>query len=184
MKALMYWVDRVIEMVAVLAFATSSFLILLNVFNRYVIFDWMRNIAKVWTGFDPAYQSFRDGLGAWSVMADEVPGYLLVWIAFLGAYLVLRRENHISFDMILDALPPAMSRFVRSINLILIGTFMIMLFVQSILMIRISGSTEIETAEIAQGWFMAILPITAILFLLVLLPQLLKQFHASDRMNS
>ena len=177
MKAVMQWVDRVIEMVAVLAFAASSFLILLNVFNRYVILDWMRNAAKTWTAFDPAYRFFRDGLGSWSVMADEVPGYLLVWIAFLGSYLVLRREGHISFDMILDALPPAISKWIKSINLALIAAFMIMLLVQSIRMIQVSGRTEIETAEIAQGWFMAILPIAAILFLLVLLTHLLKQFQ-------
>ena len=177
MKSLIRLADRVIEAAAVIAFAASSLLILLNVFNRYVILDWMRNAAKAWPDFDPIYRFFRDGLGSWSVMADEVPGYLLVWIAFLGAYLVLRREGHISFDMILEALPTKLGKVVRSINLMLIGAFMIMLLLQSIRMIQVSGRTEIETAEIAQGWFMAILPITAVLFLLVVLTQLVKQFQ-------
>ncbi len=99
-------------------------------------------------------------------MADEVPGYLLVWIAFLGAYLMLRRDGHISFETLVDALPRLAGKAVRVFNgLLLIGFFAILL-VQSVRMIRVSGRTEIETAEIAQGWFMAILPLAAILFML------------------
>ena len=33
-------------------------------------------------------------------------------------------------------------------------------------MIRVSGATEIETAEIAQGWFMLIIPIASILLMI------------------
>ena len=33
-------------------------------------------------------------------------------------------------------------------------------------MISIAGATEIETAEIAQGWFMLIMPIAAVLLLI------------------
>ena len=39
-------------------------------------------------------------------------------------------------------------------------------------MIRVDGSTEIETAEIAQGWFMAIMPLAALLLGLALVARL------------
>lgn len=158
-------IDKIVEATAVLAFAVSSLLILLNVFNRYVIFDWMRNLAKTWPDFDPVYLFFRDVLGSWSVMADEVPGLLLVWIAFLGAYLMMRNNGHIAFDMIIEAIPGKFSRTLKLLNFLLLGGFMIILLWQSVRMIQVSGRTEIETAEIAQGWFMIILPLAALLFL-------------------
>lgn len=158
--------DRLVEAAAVLAFAASSLLILVNVVNRYVVLDFMRGIARDYPSFDPIYRFFRDGLGSWSVMADEVPGYLLVWIAFLGAYLMLRRGGHISFETLVDALPRLAGKAVRIFNSLLLIGFFAILLVQSVRMIRVSGRTEIETAEIAQGWFMAILPLAAILFIL------------------
>lgn len=155
-----------------LAFAASSLLILVNVVNRYVVLDFMRGIARDYESFDPVYRFFRDGLGSWSVMADEVPGYLLVWIAFLGAYLMLRRDGHISFETLVDALPRLAGKAVRLFNALLLIGFFAILLVQSVRMIRVSGRTEIETAEIAQGWFMAILPLAAILFMLAVIIRL------------
>ena len=40
-------------------------------------------------------------------------------------------------------------------------------------MIRVSGATEIETAEIAQGWFMLILPLAALLLALAAMTRFL-----------
>lgn len=177
------YLDKGIEVVAVLAFATSSLLILLNVANRYLVAGLMRTISKSFESFTPVYHFFREHLGSLSVMADEVPGLLLVWIAFLGAYLVLRGEGHISFDMIIESVPTRFRRVLIAFNSILILGFLLLLFFQSVRMIRVSGRTEIETAEIAQGWFMLILPIAAVLLLIAFARQsynLLMQKHAVD----
>jgi TRAP-type C4-dicarboxylate transport system permease small subunit len=48
-----------------------------------------------------------------------------------------------------------------------------LLFYQSVRMIIIDGSTEIETAEIAQGWFMAILPLASVLLIFALILDIL-----------
>ena len=162
------FIDKLVEVAAVVAFVASSTLILINVVNRYVVSGLMRSLSKSFEGFTPVYEFFREHLGALSVMADEVPGLLLVWIAFLGAYLVLRREGHISFDMIVEAVPAKIRNSMIIVNAILIGGFLVLLLVQSIRMIRVSGQTEIETAEIAQGWFMLVLPMAAVLFLVAL----------------
>lgn len=168
---LLRFLDKLVEVAAVLAFAASSLFICINVINRYTVLGGMRTIAKNNEWFVPIYQFCRDILGSISVMADEVPGYLLVWIAFLGAYLVLRREGHISFDMLQEAMPEGGRRIIAALNLAMISGFLVLLLYQSVRMIRVSGATEIETAEIAQGWFMTILPLSAVLFLIAIVPR-------------
>lgn len=164
--------DRVVEGTAVLAFAVSSLLICINVVNRYLILGFLRTTAGDNEWLQPVYLFLREAFGSVSVTADEVPGLLLVWVAFLGAYLTMRRKGHISFDLLADSLPAPLRKAVALINSLIIAGFLLVLLWQSIRMIRVSGRTEIETAEIAQGWFMLILPLTAVLLLLALATQL------------
>ncbi|MEX2552025.1 MAG: TRAP transporter small permease, partial [Actinomycetota bacterium] len=49
---------------------------------------------------------FRYVLNAALSWPEEVVGFLLVWLSFAGAYLALRRDAHISFGMLVDAMPP------------------------------------------------------------------------------
>lgn len=170
-------IDRLAEALAVLAFTMSSAFIFLNVLNRYLVLGVLRNWAKDYESFRPTYFAIRDALGNIVVTADEVPGLLLVWVAFLGAYIAMRKEGHIAFNLILDSLPRRSKRLVQSINTALITGLLILLLWQSIRMIRISGATEIETAEIAQGWFMLILPVSAILLIVAVV----YRFLAPDR---
>ncbi len=158
-------IDRTVEGIAVFAFAVSSIFICINVINRYLVLGAMRELSRTYESFAPVYLFFREWLGAISVTADEVPGFLLVWVAFLGAYLALRREGHISFDLLLDALPTRARKVVIAINMALLGLFLSVLLGHSIRMIRVAGRTEIETAEIAQGWFMLIMPIASLLLI-------------------
>ncbi len=160
--------DRIVEAAGTICFAASTFLICANVFYRYVVLDWLRNGAKAWDWLTPIYHVLDEVFGALSITADEVPGLLLVWIAFLGAYLAMRHEGHISFDLLIERSPAGLRRVLRSaIHLAMLG-FLALLLWQSIRMIRVSGATEIETAEISQGWFMLILPIAAVLLGLAL----------------
>ncbi len=151
-----------------MCFAASTLMIISNVVYRYVVLGWLRNGAKTLDWLVPVYKFSDDILGSVSVTADEVPGLLLVWISFLGAYLAMRREGHISFDVLADKLPAVPKTVVKSFSNLLMAGFLIMLFVQSIRMIRVGGATEIETAEIAQGWFMAIIPVSSVLLLIAL----------------
>ena len=110
-----------------------------------------------------------------------MPGLLLVWVAFLGAYLAMRKEGHIGFDLLTDSLSTKGRKAVTILRTVLIAGFLCLLFQQSVRMIWVAGRTEIETAEIAQGWFMLILPISAILLLLALFRQLANSLSESDR---
>ena len=169
-------IDRTVEGIAVFAFAVSSIFICINVINRYLVLGAMRELSRTSESFAPVYLFFREWLGAISVTADEVPGFLLVWVAFLGAYLALRREGHISFDLLLDALPPKPRKLVIAINMTLLGLFLSVLLGHSVRMIRVAGRTEIETAEIAQGWFMLIMPIASLLLIFAMARRIRETF--------
>ncbi len=179
MRALRF-LDRIVEAVAITAFAVSSLFIFLNVLNRYLVLGAFRNLARDYESLRPAYSAVRGALGDIVVTADEVPGYLLAWIAFLGAYLAMRREGHIAFDMLVEALSPVWRKRVAILNAALIGGFLAMLLWQSIRMIRVAGRTEIETAEIAQGWFMLIIPIAAVLLGIAVLVRLRETWHRTE----
>ncbi|MBX2880948.1 MAG: TRAP transporter small permease [Granulosicoccus sp.] len=161
--------DKTAEALAVLAFAVSSAFIFLNVLNRYIVLGFFRNLAKEHENLRPLYFSIRDVLSNIVVTADEVPGLLLVWVAFLGAYIAMRHEGHIAFTLFLEKLPYKARRIVTGISTSLISAFLVLVFIQSLRMIKVSGRTEIETAEIAQGWFMLILPLASVLLLIAVI---------------
>ncbi len=160
------FLDRVVRAAAVFCLAASAAMIIANVFYRYVVLGWFAAWSKQAAWITPLFDVLNGLFGAISVTADEVPGYLLVWIAFLGAYLAMRRDGHISFDVLVEALPRSLRRGIGGGVEIAMLVFLGMLLWQSLRMIRIDGGTEIETADIAQGWFMAIMPISAVLLAL------------------
>ena len=159
-------IDRIVEAFAVAAFVISSGFMFLNVINRYLVLGLLRIWAANSERFRPAYVTIRNALGTIVVTADEVPGLSLVWIAFLGAYLAMRKKGHIAFDLVIDSLSGGLHKIVSTLHTMLIVGFLALLFVQSIRMIQIAGTMEIETVAIAQGWFMLILPIAAALLTL------------------
>lgn len=174
-------IDKAVAIVAIAAFVSSFLFICINVLNRYLVLGVMRNLAREMEWLQPAYFFIREIFGSISVTADEVPGFMLVWVAFLGAYMAMRHGGHISFDMLLEACQPRVRKALLVLNSLLISGFLLVLLWKSILMIRISGRTEIETAEIAQGWFMAILPIGAILLLVSLYVRTKEQLQTPER---
>lgn len=143
-------IDRIIAVVVAGLVIATAIAVGLNVFFRYVL-----HLGLVW--------------------ADEVPGFLLVWIAFLGAYLAYRRDGHIAFDMLLDKLPRLPRRIAHSLIDALVAALFIMLGVLSWRMISVVGGREIETLEIPQGVFMAILPVSSALIVLALIGRILER---------
>lgn len=174
-------IDGIVAVLAAIALVASTSMILLNVFNRYVVLGWLRTGGESSETLQLLFQAVDGLLSPLSATADEVPGLLLVWISFLGAYLAYRRGGHIAFDMVADNLPGAL----RRVNVLLrdatVAVFLGLLLMQSIRMIRVDGETEIETAEIAQGWFMAIIPLAAVLMILALVLDFAERWRGTRR---
>ncbi len=154
-------IDKVFGALAAVFVAASASAICLNVFYRYVVLGWLRNGAEAWPWLAGPYHLLDGLLAPVSVTADEVPGFMLVWIAFLGAYLALRQDRHISFGLLVERLPPRPRAIVRAAVDGAVLFFFAMLFWLSIRMIGFDGAREIETAEIPQGAFMLVLPLAA-----------------------
>lgn len=170
--------DRVVQALAVLCLVVSTTMVCANVFYRYVVLDWLRSLTEELPSLVPLFDVLNGFFGAISVTADEVPGLLLVWIAFLGAYMALRQGGHIAFDLLVERLPAKPQALLRHATDIAILIFLGLLFMQSLRMIRVDGATEIETAEIAQGWFMLIMPLAAVLLGLAISVQLFRRLRA------
>ncbi len=171
--------DRCIGVVAAIALAASALMILMNVFNRYVVLGWLREAGESSHLLNSVFVLTDGVLSPISATADEIPGLLLVWIAFLGAYLAYRQGGHIAFDLVVEKMPPFFRRTAILFKDGAILTFLILLLVQSLRMIKVDGETEIETAEIAQGWFMSIMPLAAILLIMALILDIVKRWHTA-----
>lgn len=180
MRPVVRLVDGIIAALAATALVASLAMILLNVFNRYVVLGWLRAGSESSELGSWLFETADGLLSPLSATADEVPGLLLVWIAFLGAYLAYRRGGHIAFDMIVEGLPSVPRRLLYVLTDTAIAAFLVILLLQSIRMIQVDGETEIETAEIAQGWFMAIIPLSAGLLLLALALEIPRRWLGRD----
>jgi len=171
----MRMLDKVIQVVAGLALVTATLLILVNVANRYLVQGGLLMLSD--NGILPRIYEVADMyFSEVSAMADEVPGLLLVWVAFLGAYLAMRDGGHIAFDMLTEKLSAKGQCYLGSLSDMLITSFLAVLLYQSIRMILVDGSTEIETAEVAQGWFMAVLVVFSVLMLIAVAEKNIRAF--------
>jgi TRAP-type C4-dicarboxylate transport system permease small subunit len=60
-----------------------------------------------------------------TLLSDELSGYLVVVLTFLGAGHTLRKDAHISFDTLYNAMPPTAQRVMRFvadlISLVIVG---------------------------------------------------------------
>ena len=105
---------------------------------------------------------YRYVLNSALLWPEEIAGFLLVWISFIGAYLALRKEGHLSFDMLIEKLPPRVLFWIKQAIELLVIAFFSFIFVLSVRMISVVGATPIETSDIPQGVFMLIMPIASL----------------------
>lgn len=90
--------DRWVDGVCLAVLAAMTIIACLEVFLRYVL---------------------RQSL-PW---AEEMPKYLMIWLTFLGASLVTRRDSHVGFTTVLEKLPPRARRW-----FVLVGRLLVLLF--------------------------------------------------------
>ncbi len=57
----------------------------------------------------------RYGFGFSIAWAEEVSGFLMIWITYIGAGLALRQGRHVAIELFQDMLPPRMCRAVRTV---------------------------------------------------------------------
>jgi len=172
--------DKTILVLSSIILLCATAMLIFSVFYRYVIIDFLGIYLEDFTLANSLYEFFTQNLDTLSATTDEIPGYFLVWISFLGAYLAERENLHIKFDLLVESLPSSFKNIFKMIPNLLSVVFFFILFYFSIKMILIDGSTFIETIDIQQGIFMMIFPISSFLLVIGLSINLYKEFKCTS----
>ena len=110
---------------------------------------------------------FRYFLNSPIFWADEVSTYSLVFITFLGAYLVLRYGKMIRITLILDALPKPVSRIITIMTNIATMGFMVLVGNQGVLILgqRVIQIQNTVALRIPMITFYRMIPVMVVLML-------------------
>jgi TRAP-type transport system small permease protein len=144
---MMKLIDGVIDGVLAALLATTTLIVALGVFFRYVL---------------------NDSLG-WT---DEIAGYALGWISFVGAYSCFRKSSHLGFDALLESLPPSAQHVLKWVSGIMLSVFFLLMAWYSWNVIAVVGASYIRSLDIPRGVFLAVLPISFILMTLAVVSRL------------
>lgn len=110
---------------------------------------------------------YRYVLNASVPWADELPSLALIWLTFLGAAVLSRRDENLSFDGVSAALPPRVRRGLEVFNGVLILIFLGILVFHGWRLTTLTWSREAVTLPISMGLIRAIVPVSGVLMMLV-----------------
>lgn len=68
---------------------------------------------------------------------EEVSRYLMIWVAYLSMGMVLRDEQHVGVEFVVNWFPPAGRKIIKVISHLLIGAFLFIVVLESIKYTRI-----------------------------------------------
>jgi C4-dicarboxylate transporter, DctQ subunit len=112
--------------------------------------------------------TFRYLLGQALSWYDEFAGYLLVWLTMYGSVVALADGKHISFETLVEKLPPRGKRAVEIFVALCILSFSLVLLVSGWVLIRAMGEeTAISLPGVKMAWVYSVLPISGALLVLV-----------------
>ena len=97
---------------------------------------------------------------------EEVPRYLLIWISFLGAAAGVAQREHVGFDVLFNALPAAVRRWLGAAIGILILFFGWNMFRYGIVFVKDFGPDMMETIPYSNYWYYVAMPIAGALLVL------------------
>ena len=108
----------------------------------------------------------RYGFGKAVSWTEEVPRYFLIWISFLGAAACIARREHVGFDLVFEALPPALRRIVASAIALMMFGFGWIMFRYGIVFVQDFGPDLMETIPYTNYWYYTAMPVAGALFML------------------
>ncbi len=96
---------------------------------------------------------------------EELARYLMIWLTFLGSYLLVRRSRHISVDLVMRTLPPAYQRLlgiaISAFGAIVLGYFA--WFGAELTALIMSSGQVSSSLPIRTGWLYLSVPVGAAL---------------------
>ena len=144
-------VEKVVLVVAVIMGGLMTFVVIFGVFARYIV----QNPA-VWT--------------------EELARALMIWTAYLGISVVLRRRGHLGIHYVVTKLPISLQRIVKLFNDTLICIFLVVLIMKGLDMVA-AAKTQFEPATgITMNYPFSIVPLCGVLTITQLFLQVLVDF--------
>jgi TRAP-type transport system small permease protein len=109
--------------------------------------------------------------------SEELPRYLLIWMAFLAAGLAQREEAHINITLLLHLFPAAGQRAIRVGMNVVILAFLGLLVYSGALVTRITVAHRSTALQIPMAVVYAALPVGAVLMMLYLSLQIVQELR-------
>lgn len=138
------WILKIETAGAILAAGVAAAIIILQVIFRYFFrapFDW----------------------------PEELAVFLLMWITFIGASILLKRNEHIRVSLVLDRFPPVARAVVSLFMDILVMTALAVMIYHGMLLILIHNVSRTVALHIPRGYFFLPLVISSISMVLFLM---------------
>lgn len=110
---------------------------------------------------------YRYVLNASVPWADELPALALIWLTFLGAAVLSRRDENLSFDGVSAALPSRVRRGLEVFNGVLILAFLGIVVFHGWRLTTLTWSREAVTLPLSMGVVRAIVPFSGVLMMVV-----------------
>lgn len=99
---------------------------------------------------------------------DEYAGYVLVWLTLYGSVLALARGKHISFETLVEKLPPGWRRAAEIVGIASVMVFSAVLAVSGWQLVReMADETSVSLPWVRMAWIYSALPISGALMFLV-----------------
>jgi len=97
---------------------------------------------------------------------EEVPRYLLIWVSFLAAAVGVINRDHVGFDVLFNALPDRIRRWLGAAIGLLILSFGWVVFRHGITFVKDFGPDLMETIPFTNYWYYIAMPIAGALIVL------------------
>ncbi len=155
--------DRVLDGLAQIAMAIASVLMVILLF----IFGWL------------VYGRYV--LNATPTWVEQLSLLIVVWIAFLGAAVGIRRRTHLSVDFIREAMPAPLRGFCFLLAIVAMLFFGLVMAWQGYVMFERTAQREIPLLGVSEGWRAVPVSLSGALIALFCLDDLFKAIFAGKR---
>ena len=107
--------------------------------------------------------------------SEELARYLFVWISMIGAALSVQKRGHFGMDFFFRMFPEKGRRFLSYFIILCMGSVIIVMLVQGIVLVQRTTAQMSPAMEISMGYAYACLPVGAALMAVHLLTILIKE---------
>jgi TRAP-type transport system small permease protein len=95
-------------------------------------------------------------------LTEEVARILFIWVSFLGAAIVMKKNEHIRLDILEGKFPPMVYSIIQIVVLSLVTFFCLIMFIESIMLLDVAFKQTLAVTRISMGIVYLILPASAL----------------------